>query len=371
MKRTLPIYVLLLLTLISCREVIDIPDPIDPDPVFGTTLVIDGRETSFVAGLNNYHIKPEFLERGKDLIFKSTFKPKDCDNDCRNSLSFTIYSNLSRTPDFDINKAITPGSKRFQWQTVRDSQYVVVKEASMGAFDQSIFSYKGQKVSALRTGTETKLTIPRDSGLELCLTNRSTINGSSSQCQYLINRNQLPPRVNLRIKDARAIILTAEEIQPFDRARAMFHWSTGETGSEIKIAKDKLINNEICVNVSYPDQRKSRNCMLVKSLPDRFDLVSQFAILGFEEIMPSQADSRGLVVIEYIDENGNHYRSNLHRQNFNQFFDIYSIEDYYDEVTDMNLKKLVVGFQCELFGNNSQSVKLRSDSTSIAIRYPG
>jgi hypothetical protein len=364
------LFIIIVLILTSCGEVIDVPNPDDSDPVFGTMTELDGNNFSLTAGVDNYHVHPEFIDTGKDLIFKTTFKNRDCDRNCPKSLTFNLYSNQPLTPDFNIEKALTPGHKKYKWNTVRDSQYVVVKQQSKGSFDNSSFWYKGIKVKSNTTATETRVTVPRETKLELCLTNRSGLHGTSSQCQYIINRNQLPPRVNLKIRDARAISLVAEEIQPFDHARAEFLWSTGEKSKEIMLSKDQLINKEVCVSVKYPDQRSSKNCMNITSVPERFDLVSQFEIIAFEDIVPTNNNNQGLAEIEYIDETGNRFISRLHKQGQNQKFEIYQIEDYYDDVTDMRLKKVTLGFKCELFGSNGKTVKIESDTTTLAIRYP-
>ena len=153
----------------SCGDVIDIPTPDDTDPVFGTDSELDGRNFSLTAGLDNYHMYPEFIDLGKDLLFKTTFKERDCRTDCPNSLSFQLYSNQPLDINFDIERALTAGIKPYNWNTVKDSQYVFVRQSSQGAFESSIFSYKGQKANGSQTATDAKLVVPKENMIESCL----------------------------------------------------------------------------------------------------------------------------------------------------------------------------------------------------------
>lgn len=358
--------------LFGCKGTIDVPEPTNTDSVFISEFNIDGDNQTFAAGEDDLHIVPSLDTLNDELIFISTFKPKNCDRPCPGSLTFRIYANQLLDRKLTFNDAISNGNKDYRWLTVRDSQKVILRHQSKGSPERSYFIYNDERVLVNSPAGVSQLIISSINPDEICLEDVHSKKGISKQCHTILPDQSEPPRMAIKVLDSRSGVLEVTTLATSDMRNANFKWSTGDTGKSIVVSPAKLIGNEICVSVSFPnpDKRQSTSCITIENSIDNFDLNSDFVIQNYQALKPLSDKSLGLVEVTYIDDAGDRYSTVLHRQPKSSFFKINNTEDFEDPITGDKLKLAKIAFQAELYSDKGEIKKVSSSESKIALKIP-
>jgi len=212
--------------------------------------------------------------------------------------------------------------------------------------------------------------VPREGNFELCLRNESTKLGYHSQCQWFLADRVAPPQVEISINDGDTVQFKSTVLKQPPGSDLEFIWSTFDFGPSLKLPKERVIDQEICLKVRDKNKRyESTNCVMLRQEIQRFNIKSQFDISQFVEITPSMSVANA-VEIEYIDAASQVFRSDRFRQPEASQFTITAISDYKDPITEEALKKLEITFDCVLYSDTGEMIKIENGTGSIALSYP-
>ncbi|MDX1685363.1 MAG: hypothetical protein R3275_09010 [Saprospiraceae bacterium] len=365
-------YLILVIVFTACNGVADIPEPGNDGAIFRSELTIDGQPFLLEAGSNDYILDAGHNEENGQVYFISHFKERDCALNCENSLLFKIYSEQPTNTGFDIDEALSDGMKDLAWMNRNDSLTVVLNHLSEGNPENSFYLYDNKRIKIGRDSFPTSFNIHRRKEIEICLEDRASGQGLSRHCQTLTPTRSAPPRVKLTIADPSIARFEAVPVQPFDNARAVFDWTPSSTGRSLTIDPVEAVGKEICVNVGYRNQNigSSKSCLKIDQNVKRFNLVSLFKVVEFREVKPNFDDKTGKVEVEFIDGSRTSYTSRLYSQGATNFFRIDAVEDFFDPTLEENVKLVHVSFDLVLYNSIDDFINIKSDTTTLAIRYP-
>lgn len=361
----------LLLLLSSCKGVVDIPDSNSESPVFKTNILIDNVSTELSAGENNYHNEASHSKNGGLFLFQSTFKDQSCSSGCPNSFSIKIYGDNENRNTLNIDDEITTGEKSFFSKYLIDRQTLTLRHTSKGNPDKSIFIYNNERTQ-VNNSKEVSIVVPRNEKLNICLEDHLTGVSMSSQCFEINEQRQAPPHSLLTLDDPTIALFKATLQSNFDPQRTAMIWTPGNTnGDSYKINPVDAVGQEICVTTSYKDNTsgQSRACIELYRDVRSFEVVSAFELGKTGDILNPDDEKKGRIVMEYINEKGGFYTTELYQQTGKTFFEIMSIKDFYDPTIEEDIKLLELRFSARLYSTAYDYIDITSTSTTMAIRY--
>ena len=355
--------------LAACSDPVEIPDVTNPDPVFTSTINIDGRDITLNAGQDNNHAVATFREVNEDFLFNTTFKSKDCDRDCPGSLTFVIGGAEPSTGAFDIERQIFPGKLSFfRPPAPSDSLLVMVLDRSDGFSLLKRWEVNGKELEPEKNKDTLIFTIPRAKNSEICLTSFDRMGNQAKQCQMFDPFMREVPRTVISVDDLGQVALSVKFIQPYDRARVVGKWNVNNNTDQRIILRDtEFFGREVCYESILSPNLRSRSCVKVGKSTREFEINSLFEIMGFKKLNV-QPIRRGTVELIFIDEKGTRYTSSAPSAMGNGNFEIRSSDFFEDQ--GQKWLKVSTRFDAILTSSNGERLDLRGGEAVIPIAFP-
>lgn len=382
--RKYSIIILLIIFLTDCKK-IEVPDPISGDPVFTLEGLLQGDSIAIIAGDDDYFM---FTSTSADqngvFEFLGHLRPEDCEN-CGPALKIRFRDvAINNAQMVDVNAAIHPGSYPFYNSTVSEEiQYIANFMAehsnsadanpvsyewdfgdgnfSLQANPQHIYENDDDKVVRLEIRDDQNCiskyekTITFDSNnLVNCgvdFTIEPVQNGTFLQLQAA-GTGTAPFSYLWNTGAANASLFYPLQVDSFPFALNFCVTINDSIGCTSSRCKDVYLLNPIGNDIGY--------CSASFSAETMRDTLSQFDPLQFST-----------VVIEYTDDRGELYRSDLGEQlPGTHFFEVLSVEDFMDNSDELPTKKLNLHFSCLVYTPDGAMLELKEVQSVFAIAYP-
>ena len=155
------------------------------------------------------------------------------------------------------------------------------------------------------------------------------------------------------------------ELTAFTQSPLQFNWSNGETTSMVNLPSS---TEQISIDVISQncDFNMDLNIADPSSLPD---------VIGYQTIFilgPATSFTGPGMVVEFVDSNGDIYRSDYGEQATTSLIEIDGIENYNTDLNGNKTVTLMGSVKCRLYSKDSSNFKeFNSEKLSIAIAYPG
>ena len=330
------IYAAVLGLLISACNKIELPPPVEEDPVFSLQLDwADGVSLDLVAGEDRYYLFTGFEADSLNVFeFSGRFAQLDCLDQCEPS--FAIYFRNDAT-----TQASDPGVPAF----LQGGQDLILKSEQGFVYDTLVqYTYDFFSTSSVcgaqpvYTWTiddtliiasllpELQLDWVSDQPFDACLQIEDPSGSFASQCQR-VRFDSTAHFAALIEADTNAVSLTA--IPSGGVAPYSYSWNNGFTGPVNQFIQP---GGSYCVTITDATGLESSSCVQTPQNPAG----AQLCVAGFEyqsaeetEIIPISGDSLQLktVILEYV-EGGMVYRSDRIAQPSGAFFTIDAVEPY-------------------------------------------
>lgn len=367
----------------QCKKV-EVPDPVIGEPIFTLSGLVEQDSLLINAGMADYFM---FTSTAPDQNgvqeFVGHLKPENCP-DCGPALKIRFRDVAINSPQtVDINVALTIGNYAF-FNNIGTEEIEYFAQ-----FNASYFSFTDA--------------VPTSYHWEFGDGNTSLL--ANPVHQYVDGSDRA---VRLEIGDDQGYVSTYEKVISFDTAQVgcevdftiesvqngffarleamaagtppfSYTWSTGETQATIfhEVQADSFpFFHSICLDISDAMGCQTQRCRNV------YYATPTGNILGYNTadfLVETQRDTTSqfdplqfsTIIIEYTDDQGITYRSDLGTQQpGTHFFEVLSIEDFMDNPDGLPTKKLQIQFSCLVFTNNGEVLELNNVRSVFAIAYP-
>ncbi|GJM34603.1 MAG: hypothetical protein DHS20C18_36040 [Saprospiraceae bacterium] len=377
---------LILLCFVACKKV-DIPPVNNGDPVFIVAATLEGDDLNLTAGENDYYLYTTYERDTQGVLSMiGTLRPENC-IDCGPYLKMIIRELVaSTTSSFDINDALPLGTYPFTG-SVSDFEYhqMLQLNATPTIYqDDIVQSYTWTfdnelpdnflanplvEITDSMLSILVKLTTKTDAGCTSSIEKMIEFSGTGGGCSVGFDfgitfvQNQLHNQ----------IMAAGSGNPPFT-----YQWSTGPvTPTILMINPQGSAFAEVCLTLDDAIGCQVTSCPSAKIFTspagdnEQYFCATDFTYDAFiDSVEISDAFQYGTVVIEYGDEAGTIFRSDLGNQLTDNFFTLDQIEDYDDNENDEKTKKLTFSTNIQLFDSNGVSKRLITNGSTFAIAHP-
>jgi len=336
-------------------------DPVPKSAVFETNLIVDGQEINIQAGAKGYSMETGFAENisGTQDYFSEFRSAKE--GSAQLNLSFDDLPILTTIPqiqaiinsnlDYALNFTGSEGIMLVPNLSSLNEPYV--SEWNVGSTDIDNADNTLIPLPFLRDIKN----IPVQYKLEVSNGFKATMNGSfnydlTESCSAIVKTSFDQSNINF-------------ELTAFTQSPLQINWSNGESTSTSTYS---AVTEEVVVDVISQNCEFSFDLEISEpsSLPDQ---------IGFETIFtlgPATSFIGPGLVLEYIDGDGQVYRSDYGEQDADSFFEVNSIEDY--ELNPSGYKTVIIegDISCKVFSLDTNSTKnIEATGIKIGLAYQG
>ncbi len=348
----------------SCKKG-ELPPPIFDTPVFRVQYTLSGNSDSVVAGLDNRYLFTRY-EQSDFITCSGAFAPVSCpDADCPGSLGFEFRSET--TDIFEPDSVFATGNYTYLGTDSASSN--VVFRTTFTAKSSGGYSNFFWWVDSLYTGSGPvfQVDFPEESpkSVQLVALKPSGLQGRIDRAISLIDTvSKLYPDIAVFASfDSLSGIyqLTAESLgAPYD----FLAWNNGDSSKTIE-----------------SDVLESSYRVTVSSFGGAIQTIAGFEELSVQDL-PVQTPgfsyqvetifvplSPGTVAIQWVDAQGQTWRSDRGQQPVDAYFIVSKSESYDLNENGQNTRKMEVSFNCMLFDNNGEA-RLITGTGVIAVAHP-
>ena len=367
LKRNITGLLALVLLWAACKKA-DIPDSEFNSPVFSVTYDTAGvNQPVTTAGIANVYLFTDYAVANQQVVCKGSFADSDCpDADCPGTLTFEFKSAYTDvfTPDsvFHLGGYSFLGLDSTAGHTVLRTTFFAVDPDNYDGYSWRINDEdKGQGPEIVVdfadisvTPKLVELTAERTSGLQSVVRRKVSLTAPGG--------NNLFATVNISVSQDSQFIyrLVASTLGfPYDSLT----WNSSVT--------DTVIHTDILqpfYSVTVIDTTNNLCTASLEGLTPN-DLPVRTANFTFDVeniFIPAPA---GEVAIEWVDTNGNAWRSDGGFQELTAFFGVSESENYEVNEKGQQTRKMRVEFNCRLYNQNGESRDF-SGSGVIAVAHP-
>ena len=391
MKKALIYITIIIFAIGSCKKV-DLDEVPSGDPVFTANAQLDGVDLNLVAGDDDFYMFSEF---SKDIFGVYTMtgrfaKDSNCQNDCEESLSFSIRSSyvdsLPNEP-FDINQAIVTGSD-FNYFT---DNVISIQNGFRYNFNaQLIDSFFNISADSFlwtingETFTDEFFTFDYFDNTDLdvrleVLTNDNCVSyfekilpiGMDDDCELNID-------VIFGINQGEYELIPNLNTSP-SGGNPSYDWIPNNNpngisfliDSTFQIPQTNIISlsayNNICtLNMGVCIGGNPGSVMPSSISYSKFD----FTVDSISIVTTVLQEQLSTVTIEYQGASGTYSSEFADNSSSNNTFTILKIEDYDNNENGEKTKKVTIEYDCILIKQGSAEEKNISGTAEIAVAYP-
>ncbi len=373
------------LTILSCQKEIDV-QAIEETPEFTMSFLASRTMENWSAGYDDYFMHTDWTKDDKNVVtFIGKMAKKDCEGDCNSSIQFELRDFLPQNfekIDF-VDKFYTGTYKigKREAQAVNDA-YLVTLEGHNNWKENETFWEFGDGLIAYNDSTIQHIYQPKkDEKITLFYRNSDTINDIHTYHSTTINfqdesfctgdfkitpieQDKIEISINAAVKSHATVwgqtkINENDVIQGFTSENKPWTISVGEKSTIV--AFSDLSNGCVLERQIVLFYNKSSNSLSI--LDDRTNIQMKKIELGSNLGLSTFA-------IQYIDKDGQIYRSDLGVQHKKRFFKITSREPYLENENGQKTIKLGVEFTIDVFLPNGEFITLREGKGVIAVAEP-
>lgn len=361
----------LLLLVGACKKV-ELPEPIEEEPVFFSELRLGDQRLNLAAGQNDYELVTRYAKSDQNVLtFAGVFKRKDCPSlRCAKSLRFVIRDiQLYDAGNFNVDQSIKPSNiYGFNWAHHRDSLHVRFQVDSI--FRRG-YQLKWRFMNNTQDQTNANLlNVQLDRSVEYQVALHAVRgNLRSSQLQT----------IDLEEGGCSAIIQTQEKNRLAVKARGKepftYRWKNLRDTSRV-IAVNLQPNDVREYEVTVTD---ARGCQSVAAISSHVLGVATsvdhnrsvgFELAGREHISNRDKLALQRVTVEYLNQDLKSFSSHKFSQPDRASFEIMSVTDFQDDELGQKTKKIQAKLSCLLYGQNVNDVIPLEGTVTFAVAYP-
>lgn len=375
--------IIIALLLAHCKKV-EVPDPVEGDPVFTVDGLVAGDSLSLVAGDNAYYM---FTSTGPDTNgvyeFVGHLRPEGC-ADCGPALKVRFRDiAMNNAQDVNVDAVLNVGDYAFY------NAQVIVEERYLASFSAEHFSSNNAvPVSYLwdfGDGSDSQQTNPTheyENGDDRVVSLRIVDDQNCVSFYEKIisfDSNQPGCGVDFSVEQVQGGQLLEMTAIPSGVGPYTYSWNTGETTAAItqpiQVDSFPFILN-YCLTITDNIGCTSSRCRDIYLLnPVGNDIAycsanfsADATIDSMDQFDPLQFST---VIVEYTDEAGTVYRSDAGEQTpGTHFFQALNVEDFMDNEDGLPTKKLGLLFSCRVFASNGSVLELTEVQAEFGVAYP-
>ncbi len=371
------------LTIFGCKKEIDVK-PSEGTPEFQLSFVASRTLEEWSAGYDDFFMHTDWHEDDKNVItFEGKMADKNCDGDCNSSIQFELRDFLPQTfeqVDF-VDKFYTGTYKIGQRESspAVDDAYLVTlqghnnfeEDLTLWEFGDGLYAENDSTVQHIyHAKSDDKATIFYKGGIN----NDNTFSSSTihfkdgSVCTgdfkfTQIEKDKIKISIDAEIKSKVGIWLQTKKdgTQTDGLTYDNNTWtiSVGEKSSIFAIATledNCLFERQIIIRYN--------------KATDKFTIQNDWMDIEMKKIDLESDLNLSTFAIQYIDKDGQLYRSDLGVQQDKRFFKITSKEPYLENEAGQKTIKLGVEFTIDVFLPNGEFITLRDGKGVIAVAEP-
>lgn len=379
------IILLIVVLLYGCtREEIKIPQAYIGEPIFIIDAILDNEPLNFKAGIENYYL---FTEWEKDLDGIYTYvgrfeKDNNCTGDCIENIQFEIRDISVENNLTFINQTITLGNLPFKDNTtlVEDITQVQYElETDVEEPEQIIWRYQEntslappfRKFNTEKPIFNFKNTVIYD--VESSVRNNDNL--TASLLRPFSHEQVYDCTIDYTVKQLQNGQLELDAIPNSSSNIDGYIWLydlnlSVEPTFTITPLDDPSIFCTLTANYA-------NGCFaeLTRTFKQGEDGVFDYINVNHQrEVRKVIEDGTqlhlGTFALQYTDVDGTIFRSDFQNQPNSSFVEVLEVEEYERNEKGQKTKKVVLKFNCTLFGNDGSEKNVKSDSTILAVAYP-
>ncbi|MFT4759981.1 MAG: hypothetical protein ACI9XO_002249 [Paraglaciecola sp.] len=388
MRKLNILLIILIGSIFACKKVETLPSS-SGVPVFGITANLSGDSLKIEAGEADYYLFTSFeIDTNNVRSYVSTFAKIDCFDECQDTFRIKIRDAELTTQNVNINNALFAGNYLYK---SNQAPFFIEMDTTYSyniSFDAStsMISNVGNTSYNWTIGTDlfsNFLAIfdyssdnQPDENLAVSLTINSQGCVVKHEVELAFAANGVEKNCSLDIVGefspaSGTTILTVMPVglPPFD-----YLWSDGTTG-------DSVVSDTLFYGVTVTDAGgcESNSSVMVNpqgnggiACQAAFSVVADVDFTVENDTIFSPIPLQfSTVVIEYVDENGIFYSSELENQSGSAAFNLLNINDFDNNENGEQTKQLEIEFNCVLGSEAAvPSLNLAGGSGKIAVAYP-
>jgi hypothetical protein len=374
----------------ACNK-IDLPEPVQGEPVFKAEFNLDTEEKRLEAGVGFWYMGTGFEQDPQGVyVFTGILEKRNCGQNCKESIAFHFRDVKPNQPGIpDIGQVLHLGNyafasidgKKLVW--VYDSTqagYRVTFDASESRFDPAAVSPQflwefpdsstsvGKNVShdfpSLDPAPEVTLSLFENNGVTCLSTQSRSILPAGLTCKVHIEAWQ---------GDSATTNLIAV---PAGKAPFQFAWDA------VPLTTQTVTAVSLLTGITHVTVTDKTGCVANAGLQlanaaaaycsARFTYqVSPFMQVDSQQALVPDPLQLATVVVAYTGEDGTLYRSDLAQQDSNATtFEVLSAEDYDKNEKGEKTKKLRLRFACRLASASGKVLEVKNGLATIAVAFP-
>ena len=354
MRQSVTICLGIFIMLSSCEKV-EIQGVVE-DPVFTATLPIAEEVLEVVAGDDLYYMYASHFNLKDEIIYKGLFgKDESCEANCAQNFSIEFHQKIDAVGDLQEGL--------YAYYSIPKDGY----KHSFSVIDNASTPIDIDDVT-WRIGSHQQhgesITIDANNDQQQSEDIRLIYDGEDA-FKIIFARKIIPTTVscdfNVNIKPSGTTgLIEVETESPF----AFVSWSTGHVGTTItidptiKVYTARVFSGDGCstdltVHVKNPQ------------ITEQFSLGLNQVSVGFTT--PDNANNA--VAINYTNEDGVFYTTNILGQILPFRFELVSIEEYDTNELGNPTWKMTAKFDCILFGEDESAIRINGGEATFAVSY--
>ncbi|MFK7773627.1 MAG: hypothetical protein AB8F94_15865 [Saprospiraceae bacterium] len=385
MKKALLYITIIVFALGGCKKV-DLDEVTSGDPVFTASATLDVvTQLNFVAGDDDFYMFSEFSKDSFEVYSMTGRFAKDanCQNDCEESLSFSIRSSYL-TPDvsdFIFENAVSILDSNYYFSTNNNTEI----NGHIYSFTGELIDTVGGVPASSYTWTISTDQVETFSGnivdfdyfgsanLDVLLT-ANTPNGCDSYFRTTVTNGGLD-FCDLFVEVIDTFGNFVELIPSSNNGLDSFFWNDSLfTQGSYVISPSQIQNGLIKLEALSPNS--NCNAELGICVDGSFNGISSVAYPQFDleindtTMIVGNGEQFSAVTIEYQDATGIYSSKFADNSDPNNTFTITKIEDYDNNENGEKTRKLTIDYNCILKKESSGEEKKITGTAEIAVAYP-
>jgi hypothetical protein len=373
--------VLAIISFSQCDK-IDVPDPVADSPVFTLSMQVNGSAQEYAAGENDYYMFSAFEKDANDIhTFIGALAEENCNQDCARSIRFEFRDFQSVVSGaVDIDNALQTGTIDFKDNEVTfELNHQLTLDAAPTPPPTPVGGYAYNWISPDTNSTEPtiSLTVDEPDNYQVCLNTESTIfNCESTYCQQIFWDDRSSVRVNFEGTIMQQSPVLEANVSGGE-APYSYQWDNGLTTPIRFIGQDSAAQT-YCLTITDAIGTKGSMCKTVfyqgsgagGTFVDTCSALFTYAT-NIDSIPISDPFQFSTIAIEYQDEAGIVYRSDIEAQPSSATFSLTKIEPFERNENNEATLKLTFNFNCVVYEvGGSTQLELSGGNAVIAIAYP-
>ncbi|MFT6815476.1 MAG: hypothetical protein ACJAZ3_001386 [Sphingobacteriales bacterium] len=373
---------LLVILAFACKPV-DIPEPVEKDPVFALEMTVDNNAVSIGAGVDGYVLDADyFLDSLNVYSFTGQLLNPNCAN-C-SSLKMTFRDKyLSGTMGItSMNHSIKPGKFPIRDLDTETSSLVEFNFIAVDQKKPAIVSWDfGDGTTNSETGLRSVLheyTDPNSTTYDVInAVNYPTYNFNSSlesaiDLDNLIFQTDFYHNFSGNRYDFFSVV--GQLVEPLNPVNYLWNFGDGQSSNEANPIHQYSSAGIYSVSLKVDNLETGQSLEKFRAIkvgnPDSSAISHETSMHILQNPYLSALDL-GTLSVEWINNEGDVYKSNLGEQTTMDFFTVQEISSHSDDSEGKKILKIKLAGQCSLYNQGGDKISLSISSSTIGVAYPG